>query len=89
MAYDYDINLDTSISVGQYGGKVSTTTAAVTGNFGAIQFIADSSFTSVSQGSLTGSSLASVTFPAGFVLFAAVTAFELSTGKVIAYTKGN
>jgi hypothetical protein len=88
MAYDLQINQDTSLSVGEYGGKVATTTATVTGNFQAIQFISDGQFTSVSQTALTGDALTGITFPAGFVVFAAVTAFALSTGKVIAYTRG-
>jgi hypothetical protein len=88
MAYDLQINQDTSLSVGEYGGKVSTTTAAVTGNFQAIQFITDGSFTSVSQTALMGDALTGITFSAGFVLFAAVTAFQLATGKAIAYTRG-
>ena len=89
MAYDFQINQDTSLSVGEYGGRMTTTTAAVTGNFQAIQFITDGSFTSVSQTSLTGDALTSVTYPAGFVLFAAVTAFTLAAGKAIAYSRGN
>jgi hypothetical protein len=89
MPYDFQINQDTSLSVGEYGGKVATTTDAVTGNFQAIQFITDGSFTSVSQTSLSGDALTGVTFPAGFVVFAAVTAFELAAGKVIAYSRGN
>jgi len=89
MAYDFQINQDTSLSVGEYGGRMTTTTAAVTGNFQAIQFITDGSFTSVSQTALTGDALTSVTYPAGFVLFAAVTAFALSTGKAIAYTRAS
>jgi len=89
MAYDYAINQDTSLSVGEYGGKVATTTATVTGNFQAIQFIADGQFTSVSQTSLTGDALTGITFSAGFVVFAAVTAFALASGKAIAYTRGN
>jgi hypothetical protein len=89
MAYDLQINQDTSLSVGEYGGKVVTGTTAVTGNFQAIQFIADGSFTSVSQTALAGDALTGVTFPAGFVVFAAVTSFQLATGKAIAYTRGN
>lgn len=89
MAYDLQINQDTSLSVGEYGGRMTTTTAAVTGNFQAIQFITDGKFTSVSQTALTGENLNSVTFPAGFVVFAAVTAFQLATGSAIAYTRGN
>jgi hypothetical protein len=89
MAYDLQINQDTSLSVGEYGGKVSTTTGVVTGSFQAIQFIADGQFTSVSQTALAGDALTGVTFPAGFVVFAAVTAFQLATGKAIAYTRGN
>jgi hypothetical protein len=89
MAYDFQINQDTSLSVGEFGGKVSTGTAVVTGNFQAIQFIADGQFTSVSQTALAGDALTGVTFPAGFVVFAAVTAFQLATGKAIAYTRGN
>jgi len=88
MAYDLQINQDTSLSVGEYGGKVTTTTGVVTGNFQAIQFISDGSFTSVSQTSLTGDALTGITFPAGFVLFASVAAFQLATGKTIAYTRG-
>jgi hypothetical protein len=87
MAYDLQINQDTSLSVGEYGGRMTTTTAAVTGNFQAIQFITDGKFTSVSQTALTGEALTSVTFPAGFVVFAAVTAFQLSTGSAIAYSR--
>jgi hypothetical protein len=89
MPYDFQINQDTSLSVGEYGGKVATTTGAVTGNFQAIQFIADGSFASISQTALAGDALTGVTFPAGFVVFAAVTAFQLATGKVIAYSRGN
>jgi hypothetical protein len=88
MAYDLQINQDTSLSVGEYGGRMTTTTAAVTGNFQAIQFITDGSFTSVSQTALTGDALTGVTYPAGFVLFAAVTAFQLATGRAIAYSRG-
>jgi hypothetical protein len=88
MAYDFQVNQDTSLSVGEYGGRMTTTTAAVTGNFQAIQFITDGSFTSVSQTALTGDALTGVTYPAGFVLFAAVTAFQLATGRAIAYTRG-
>jgi hypothetical protein len=87
MAYDLQINQDTSLSVGEYGGRMTTTTAAVTGNFQAIQFITDGSFTSVSQTALTGDALTGVTYPAGFVLFAAVTAFQLATGSAIAYSR--
>ena len=89
MAYDFQINQDTSLSVGEYGGRMTTTTAAVTGNFQAIQFITDGKFISVSQTALTGENLNSVTFPAGFVVFAAVTAFQLATGSVIAYTRAS
>ena len=88
MAYDLQVNQDTSLSIGEYGGRMTTTTAAVTGNFQAIQFITDGSFTSVSQTALTGDALTGVTYPAGFVLFAAVTAFQLATGRAIAYTRG-
>jgi hypothetical protein len=88
MAYDLQVNQDTSLSVGEYGGKVTTTTGVVTGNFQAIQFISDGSFTSVSQAALTGNALTGITFPAGFVLFAAVTAFQLAAGKAIGYTRG-
>ena len=88
MAYDLQINQDTSLSVGEYGGRMTTTTAAVTGNFQAIQFITDGQFTSVSQTALTGEALTSVTFPAGFVVFAAVTAIQLATGSEIAYSRG-
>jgi hypothetical protein len=88
MAYDQQINQDTSLSVGEYGGKITTTTGVVTGNFQAIQFITDGSFTSVSQTALTGDALTGVTYPAGFVLFAAVTAFQLATGRAIAYSRG-
>jgi hypothetical protein len=88
MAYDLQVNQDTSLSVGEYGGRMTTTTAAVTGNFQAIQFITDGSFTSVSQTALTGDALTGVTYPAGFVLFAAVTAFQLATGRAIAYSRG-
>jgi len=88
MAYDLQINQDTSLSVGEYGGRMTTTTAVVTGNFQAIQFITDGSFTSVSQTALTGDALTGVTYPAGFVMFAAVTAFQLATGRAIAYTRG-
>jgi hypothetical protein len=88
MAYDLQVNQDTSLSVGEYGGKVATTTGVVTGNFQAIQFISDGSFTSVSQAALTGNALTGITFPAGFVLFAAVTAFQLADGKAIGYTRG-
>lgn len=66
-------------------GGVLATTGTITGDFNAIQFITDASFTSIS-GNVTG--LAGVTIPAGTILYGRYSSITISSGTIIAYLYG-
>lgn len=88
-AFDTDLhylNIEevSNLSIGQNGAVVRTTTTATSGEFYAIQVIADAVFTSLT-GNYTGDTLAGMTLTAGTVLYGRFTAFTLTSGKVIAY----
>ena len=69
---------------GQRGAKIVTNTAANTGEFCALQILEDATFSALTwpelEGALTGFSI-----PAGTVIYGQITAFTLSSGKVLAY----
>jgi hypothetical protein len=69
---------------GQRGAKIVTDTSATTGEFCALQILEDATFSALTwpelEGALTGFSI-----PAGTVIYGQITAFTLSSGKVLAY----
>lgn len=79
------ISRDTSLSLGQGGAVLTTTTDEISGNFGAIQALEASVFTSLTAGNWEGDSTADLALPAGTTIFGNFTAYQLTSGKVIAY----
>lgn len=70
---------------GEYGGARYADTDDHTGNWMAIQVLADATFdtfTSNITGTMTG-----VTFTAGTVIYGVITAIKLSGGSVLAYNR--
>lgn len=80
-----EINQDTSLSIGEYGAVYESGTTSVTGSFGAIQVLGDAVFNSLTASNWTGDTLASLNVPAGVTLFGNFTAFQLTSGRVVAY----
>ena len=73
------------LEVGELGGVLVTGTGANTGNYGCLVPLEDITFTSITinvTGTFTG-----VTFPKGVPIFGIITAFQLASGKVIAYNR--
>jgi hypothetical protein len=90
----YSVKQVSNASIGQGGCVFEDGTTAVTGNFVAIQFLEDSTFTTLTPrtsdfiGTASGSGDAidsSNTFPQGVTVFGDWTAFALASGSVIAY----
>ena len=79
------IEKDTSFSLGQYGAVYENGTTTVSGNFGAIQVLADATFSSLTATDWSGDSLANLAVPAGMAIFGDFTGFTLSSGRVVAY----
>lgn len=73
--------------MGERGGVVETGTTAVTGDFSAIQCLEDTVFALLTRPDFTGDTLVGVTITAGTILYGYCTAFTLTSGKVIAYTR--
>jgi hypothetical protein len=69
---------------GCLGGVIISNTTATKGSWSAIQVISDAVFTLLT-GNVTG--YASVTIPAGTVLFGRFSAITLASGTVLAYTR--
>lgn len=82
-------NLNTAVTglMGENGGVIETGLTAVTGDFSAIQCIEDTVFGVLTLPDFTGDSLTTVTIPAGTIIYGNCTAFTLTSGKVIAYTR--
>jgi hypothetical protein len=70
---------------GQSGAVVETGTTAITGSFTAITALADTVFASLTVTGWSGDSTAGLPLPAGVTLFGQITAFTLTSGKVVAY----
>ena len=68
---------------GQRGAKYVGSGSA-TGDFCAIQILEDTTFSALTWPELEGS-LAGVTIAAGTVIYGQITAFTLTSGKVLAY----
>ena len=91
----YSVNESNNIGLGQAGCLFEDGTTAISGKkIVAIQFIADSTFTTLTpeDSSYVGTSGgngdaidSSNSFPAGVVIFGRWTAFTLASGSVIAY----
>ena len=74
-------------SFGQAGAVFESGTTAVSGEFCAIFFLEDTVFTSLTWPEQTGADMSTgtVTFPKGATIFGQITAFQLASGKVLAY----
>lgn len=70
---------------GQAGCTVETGTTAVTGNYFAIQILADATFSTLTDTSADGDAMTGFVIPAGITLFGKFTAFTLTLGRVRAY----
>ena len=75
---------DTSLSLGQGGAVYVSGTTQTSGNFGAIQAVADSVFSALVAGNWTGTTT-NLPLPAGATIFGNFTSFTLTSGKVVAY----
>jgi len=71
-------------SFGQNGAVVVTPSIPATGSFCALQVLEEANFSAVSWSELEGS-LTGFAIPAGTVIYGQITAFSLSSGKVLAY----
>ena len=90
----YSVKQVSNASIGQGGCIFEDGTSAVAGNIVAIQFLADSAFTTLTPrssafiGTAGGSGDAidaSNTFPKGLIIFGDWTTFTLASGSAIAY----
>ena len=74
-------------SFGQAGAVFESGTSPVSGDFCAIFFLEDTVFTSLTWPEQTGDDMSTgtVTFPKGTTIIGQITAFELASGKVLAY----
>ncbi len=73
--------------MGERGGVIETGTTAVTGDFSAIQCLADTVFSVLTLPDFVGDALTAITIPAGTIIYGNCTAFTLTSGRVIAYTR--
>jgi hypothetical protein len=69
---------------GQKGAKYVGSGSA-TGEFCALQILEDATFSSLTWPELEGTFPTDVAIPAGTVLYGQITAFGLTSGKVLAY----
>ena len=90
----YSVKQVSNASIGQGGCVFEDGTTAITGNFVAIQFLEDSTLTTLTPRSSSfigtsggnGDAIDTVnTFPQGMTIFGDWTAFTLATGSVVAY----
>ena len=90
----YSVKQVSNASIGQGGCVFEDGTTAITGNFVAIQFLEDSTITTLTprSSSYIGTSggngdniTTGTTFPQGMSIFGDWTAFTLATGSVVAY----
>jgi len=72
-------------SFGQEGATFKSSGSA-SGEFCAITMVEDTVFSSLTWAELDGDTITgSTTFSAGFTIYGQITAFELTSGKVLAY----
>jgi len=82
----YDVKSSNNIALGQVGNVTETGTTAVTGNFIAIQMLADTVFSLLTDTVGSGDDATSITYLRGEVIFGQFTAFTLTSGAVRAYS---
>jgi len=70
---------------GQSGASYVTDGGTATGEFCALQVLEDATFSSVTWPELTGTFPTTSTIAAGTVIYGQITAFGVTTGKVLAY----
>jgi len=75
------------IALGTLGATYESGTSAIVGEFGAIQALADSVFSLFTATDWDGDTTASMPLPAGAVVFGQITAFTLTSGRVVAYKR--
>ena len=71
-----------------YGTVNTTNTAAVAGNFRAVQILADAVFSAFAEAGATGQAITGITLPAGLILYGRITGYTLTSGAVRAYVRG-
>jgi len=71
-------------SFGQNGAECVTSSA--TGDFCALQVLEEANFSAITWPELTGT-LTGFAIPAGTVIYGQITAFALTSGKVLAYNQ--
>ena len=71
-------------SFGQEGATFKSSGSA-SGEFCAITMVEDTVFSALTWPELDGDTITGVTFSAGFTIYGQITAFELTSGKVLAY----
>ncbi len=78
--------MNTITRLGESGGDIITDTTAMTGAWFAIQFLEESTITTLTSSSIdvTGA-IGDVTFLGGTLIFGDFTAITLATGSVLAY----
>ncbi len=72
-------------SFGQ-NGAVCVTSGSASGDFCAIQVLAEANFSAITWPELTGT-LTGIAIPAGTVIYGQITAFTLDSGTVLAYNQ--
>lgn len=76
---------DLQANFGQRGVTVESGTTAVTGDFYAVQILADTTFTTFTEDNASGDAMTGFSIPAGTVLFGTITALTASSGTFRAY----
>lgn len=75
-------------SLGQFGNVVLGNGQSVSGDFAAIQIIANTTFSSIGNPTGSMSSLGGVTLLAGTILFGRFTSATVTTGVAVLYKNG-
>jgi hypothetical protein len=81
----YDVKAANNIALGQNGATTETGTTVLTGNWVAIQFLADTVFTTLTDTTGDGDDMKTVTYLTGMVIFGQFTAITLASGAIRAY----
>jgi len=83
----YDVKTAGNLELGQGGAHFEAGTTAITGNFYAIQFLADTVFSLLTDATLSSGSddATTITYLRGETIFGQFTAFTLASGAVRAY----
>jgi hypothetical protein len=79
----FDVNY--SAETGQNGASFFSTTSLSAGNWYAIQFIADTTFTGLTGNWVGNNVTNAITFKAGNVIYGSFQAIQLATGVAVAY----